>query len=126
VLKALKSGARGYLLKDSAEHDLIQAVIAVSQGKAFFSPAISKMLMEDYLRNMQEGAHDECSADSRPSRAPGTRGCTCRGHAASKPPTGKCWRLALELAGRRKKRNQEWPSAVSGAPGLPNTRPAAR
>ena len=54
VLKALKSGARGYLLKDSAEHDLIQAVIAVSQGKAFFSPAISKMLMEDYLRNMRE------------------------------------------------------------------------
>jgi DNA-binding NarL/FixJ family response regulator len=54
VLKALKAGARGYLLKDSAEHDLIQAVIAVSEGKAFFSPAISKMLVEDYLRQMQE------------------------------------------------------------------------
>jgi len=54
VLKALKSGARGYLLKDSAEHDLINAVIAVSEGKAFFSPAISRMLMEDYLRQMQD------------------------------------------------------------------------
>jgi len=54
VLKALKSGARGYLLKDSAEQDLINAVVAVSEGKAFFSPAISKMLMEDYLRQMQE------------------------------------------------------------------------
>jgi two-component system, NarL family, response regulator NreC len=54
VLKALKSGARGYLLKDSAEQDLINAVIAVQEGKAFFSPAISRMLMEDYLRQMQD------------------------------------------------------------------------
>jgi two-component system, NarL family, response regulator NreC len=54
VLKALKSGARGYLLKDSAEQDLINAVIAVSEGKAFFSPAISRMLMEDYLRQMRD------------------------------------------------------------------------
>src|SRR5436305_11135538 len=54
VLKALKAGARAYLLKDSAEHDLIAAVKAVSEGKAFFSPAISKMLVEDYMRQMQE------------------------------------------------------------------------
>lgn len=54
VLKALKAGARAYLLKDSAEHDLVSAVIAVSEGKAFFSPAISKMLVEDYMRQMQE------------------------------------------------------------------------
>jgi len=54
VLKALKSGARAYLLKDSADHDLIAAVKAVSEGKAFFSPAISKMLVEDYMRQMQD------------------------------------------------------------------------
>ena len=54
VLKALKAGARAYLLKDSAESDLINAVKAVSDGKAFFSPAISKMLVEDYIRQMQE------------------------------------------------------------------------
>jgi DNA-binding NarL/FixJ family response regulator len=54
VLKALKAGARAYLLKDSAEYDLINAVKAVSEGKAFFSPAISKMLVEDYMRQMQE------------------------------------------------------------------------
>ena len=53
VLRALKAGARAYLLKDSAEHDLINAVKAVSDGKAFFSPAISKMLVEDYIRQMQ-------------------------------------------------------------------------
>jgi DNA-binding NarL/FixJ family response regulator len=54
VLKALKSGAKGYLLKDSAEHDLIHAVKTLSDGKAFFSPAISKMLVEDYVRQMRE------------------------------------------------------------------------
>jgi DNA-binding NarL/FixJ family response regulator len=54
VLKALKSGARGYLLKDSAEYDLINAVKAVKEGKAFFSPAISKMLVEDYMRQMHD------------------------------------------------------------------------
>ena len=54
VLKALKSGAKAYLLKDSAEYDLINAIRAVSEGKAFFSPAISKMLMEEYMRQMRE------------------------------------------------------------------------
>jgi len=54
VLKALKAGARAYLLKDSAEHDLINAIKAVGEGKAYFSPAISKMMVEDYVRQMQE------------------------------------------------------------------------
>ena len=54
VLRALKAGARAYLLKDSAEHDLIHAVEAVSEGKAFFSPAISKMLVEEYMGQMRE------------------------------------------------------------------------
>jgi len=54
VLKALKAGAKGYLLKDSAENDLINAIRSVSQGKAFFSPAISKMMVEEYMRQMQE------------------------------------------------------------------------
>jgi DNA-binding NarL/FixJ family response regulator len=54
VIKSLKAGARAYLLKDSAENDLINAVKAVSEGKSFFSPAVSKMLAEDYMRQMQE------------------------------------------------------------------------
>jgi two-component system, NarL family, response regulator NreC len=53
VLRALKAGARAYLLKDSADHDLINAVRAVSEGKAFFSPAISRMLVEEYVRQMR-------------------------------------------------------------------------
>lgn len=54
VLRALKAGARGYLLKDSAESDLIQAVRAVTAGKAFFSPAVSKILADDYVRQVRE------------------------------------------------------------------------
>jgi len=59
VLRALKAGARAYLLKDSAEQDLINAVQAVGEGKAFFSPAISKMLVEDYMRQMRERHVDD-------------------------------------------------------------------
>ncbi len=54
VLKALKSGAKAYLLKESAEYDLINAIKAVSSGKAFFSPSISEMMLENYVRQMQE------------------------------------------------------------------------
>jgi two-component system response regulator NreC len=53
VLRALKSGARGYLLKDSAENDLIEAIRVLTEGKAFFSPEISKVLAEDYVREMK-------------------------------------------------------------------------
>jgi len=54
VLRALKAGARGYLLKDSAEGDLIRAIRAVRNRTAYFSPAISKLLVEDYMRQMQQ------------------------------------------------------------------------
>jgi two-component system response regulator NreC len=59
ILKALRAGARGYLLKDSAETDLIQAIRAVCVGKAFFSPAVSRVLADDYLRQIrQQGVED--------------------------------------------------------------------
>ncbi len=59
VLRALKVGAKGYLLKDSSDGDLIQAIKAVHQGKTFFSSEISKMLVEDYVREIRtRGAED--------------------------------------------------------------------
>lgn len=59
VMRALKAGARAYLLKDSAEADLLRAIQAVSQGKSFFSPKISRILAEDYVRVLkQKGAED--------------------------------------------------------------------
>src|SRR5580700_6136343 len=53
VLRALKAGAKGYLLKDSVEGDLIQAIKTVAQGKAFFSPEISRVLAEEYVREIK-------------------------------------------------------------------------
>ncbi len=59
VLRALKAGARGYLLKDSAESDLVGAVRALCTGKAFFSPAVSRVLADDYVRQIrQRGLED--------------------------------------------------------------------
>jgi DNA-binding NarL/FixJ family response regulator len=54
ILRALTAGAKGYLLKDSAEVDIVRAVQVVSQGKPFFSPAIAKTLLEDYMRYLQQ------------------------------------------------------------------------
>jgi len=54
VARALDAGARGYLLKDSADEDLIRAVTAVSAGKSFFSPAVAKVMLDDYVRQRRE------------------------------------------------------------------------
>jgi DNA-binding NarL/FixJ family response regulator len=54
VLRALKAGARAYILKNSAEADLMRAVRSVAEGKSFFSPVISKMLLEDYVRQIRD------------------------------------------------------------------------
>lgn len=55
---ALESFGR-QLEKDSAENDLLEAIKVVSEGKAFFSPEISKILVKDYVREMRErGAED--------------------------------------------------------------------
>lgn len=49
VLRALKAGARGYLLKASPEADVLTAVRAVAAGNAYFSPSITKLLVEEYV-----------------------------------------------------------------------------
>jgi len=59
VLRALKAGARGYLLKDSAEADLSRAVHVVAGGKSFFSPAVSKVLLDDYVRKLKRTGTDD-------------------------------------------------------------------
>ncbi len=59
VLRALKAGAKGYLLKDSAESDLLRAVHAVGEGKSFFSPAVSKVLLDDYVRKLKRSGTED-------------------------------------------------------------------
>jgi DNA-binding NarL/FixJ family response regulator len=59
VLRALDAGARAYLLKDGTDEDLVPAVRAVAGGKRFFSPAISNVLAEDYVRLLKERGLDD-------------------------------------------------------------------
>jgi DNA-binding NarL/FixJ family response regulator len=54
VLRALRAGARGYLLKDSLKSDLLDAIRAVVHGQSHFSPKVSQMLKEDYFRELAD------------------------------------------------------------------------
>jgi two-component system, NarL family, response regulator NreC len=59
VLRALSAGARGYLLKEAAEPDLVRAVQVVAGGRRFFSPAVSEMLLDDYMRRLQRSGKQD-------------------------------------------------------------------
>ena len=54
IMRALAAGARAYLLKSATDEDLLPAVRAVASGKPFFSPAVAAVLVEDYIRQLQQ------------------------------------------------------------------------
>jgi DNA-binding NarL/FixJ family response regulator len=59
LTRVLTAGAKGYLLKDTADADLARAVEVAAEGKPFFSPVIAQALLEDYVRQLQQrGLHD--------------------------------------------------------------------
>ncbi|HET9272510.1 MAG TPA: response regulator transcription factor [Vicinamibacterales bacterium] len=68
VTQMLKAGATGYLLKDSADVDLLEAVQAVSQGKSFFSPAVARLMSDDYARQRGENLVDRYESLSERER----------------------------------------------------------
>lgn len=69
ITPALQAGARGYLLKDSADTDLLRGVTAVAAGKSFFSPAAAKVMLDDYLRHLsKKGIVDRYEALSERER----------------------------------------------------------
>ena len=53
IIRALAAGARAYLLKDATDEDLLPALRAVASGKPFFSPTVTGVLVEDYVRQLQ-------------------------------------------------------------------------
>jgi two-component system response regulator NreC len=53
IIRALTAGARAYLLKDATDEDLLPAIRAVASGKPFFSPAVTAVLVEDYMGRLQ-------------------------------------------------------------------------
>jgi len=54
VMRSINAGARGYLLKDATDEDLLPAIRAIAAGKSFFSPAVSGVLAEEYMQQLQE------------------------------------------------------------------------
>lgn len=54
ITQAMQAGARGYLLKDSVDTELIRAVTAVAAGKSFFSPVVAKVMLDDYVRHLAD------------------------------------------------------------------------
>ena len=54
ITQALQAGAQGYLLKDSADVELIRAVTAIAAGKSFFSPAVARVMLDDYVRHLAD------------------------------------------------------------------------
>lgn len=53
ILRALAAGARAYLLKDATDEDLLPALRAASGKRSYFSPTVTSVLVEDYLRQLQ-------------------------------------------------------------------------
>ena len=59
ILRALAAGARAYLLKDATDEDLLPAVRAIAAGKPFFSPSVTAVLVEDYVRQLKAKGLDD-------------------------------------------------------------------
>jgi DNA-binding NarL/FixJ family response regulator len=56
VLHVVRSGANGYLLKNTSSEDLYAAIRSVHGGHAFFSPSVSKIIVDTYLKNVPQPA----------------------------------------------------------------------
>jgi DNA-binding NarL/FixJ family response regulator len=54
VREILRAGARGYLLKDSIDRDLVAAVRAVAAGEGYLSPGVSEAVLSDYRRHVTD------------------------------------------------------------------------
>jgi len=59
VEKAFRLGVRGYILKESATDELIQAILEVHQGRFFLSPAITRYIVNGFIGKMSRQASPE-------------------------------------------------------------------
>ena len=53
IFRAFKAGAKGYLLKESAGADVLQAILSVHSGKSYLCPSLSDTIITDYLRSRE-------------------------------------------------------------------------
>jgi len=69
ITQSLQAGAHGFILKDSADADLVRAVRDLAAGKSYFSPAVSKVVLDDYVRYLADrGVTDRFDALSERER----------------------------------------------------------
>jgi len=69
ITQSLQAGAHGFILKDSADADLVRAVRDLAAGKSYFSPAVSKVVLDDYVRHLADrGVTDRFDALSERER----------------------------------------------------------
>lgn len=69
ITQSLQAGAHGFILKDSADADLVRAVRDLAAGKSYFSPAVSKVVLDDYVRHLADrGVSDRFDALSERER----------------------------------------------------------
>jgi DNA-binding NarL/FixJ family response regulator len=54
VLRALRAGSSGYLVKDAAAVELELAIRAVTRGEIYLSPRISKLVINSYLERLED------------------------------------------------------------------------
>jgi two-component system response regulator NreC len=59
VIGAVRAGARGYLLKDAVEEELVQAIQLAHRGESFFSPAVANLVQEGFFQNLKYGNIDD-------------------------------------------------------------------
>ena len=56
VNRAVRAGAKAYVLKDSSDEDLLRAIRALQAGQTFFSPEVAKILLDAYARSLEHGS----------------------------------------------------------------------
>ncbi len=59
AMEAMKSGASGYVLKQSAASELLHALQTALQGKSYVTPRIARRMQESFIRNPQGRKHHE-------------------------------------------------------------------
>jgi DNA-binding NarL/FixJ family response regulator len=59
VLRSLKAGALGYLLKDSPRDEVLAAIRAVAGGKPWLSGKVASLMQEDYMRQLESRGLDD-------------------------------------------------------------------
>ena len=71
IIQVIRCGANGYLLKNSSAEDLFAAIRSVYSGHAFFSPSVSKVILESYLKASEAPEQEPGAANAHDSRLTG-------------------------------------------------------